>query len=92
MSFEIERKFLVSGSGWQELATVRTSIRQAYLASAGKASIRVRIEGDSTATLNVKSRSLRRRRLELEYAIPILEEEALMQLLLISSCTGAQKE
>jgi adenylate cyclase len=80
MSFEIERKFLLCGDGWKRLATGHTSIRQAYLASSGKASIRVRIKGDGTATLAVKSRPVDLRRLELEYAIPILEAEALMQL------------
>jgi adenylate cyclase len=80
MSFEIERKFLVRGDDWQELATSRTSIRQAYLSSNSKASIRVRIKGDHTATLSIKSRPVDLRRLELEYAIPVLEAEALMQL------------
>jgi adenylate cyclase len=80
MSFEIERKFLVRGDDWQKLATRRTSIRQAYLSSNGKASIRVRIKGDGTATLSVKSRPVDPRRLELEYAIPVLEAEALMRL------------
>jgi adenylate cyclase len=80
MSFEIERKFLVRGDDWQRLATGRSSIRQAYLSSNGKASIRVRIKGDGTATLSIKSRPVDLRRLELEYAIPTLEAEALMQL------------
>src|SRR5687767_11357326 len=80
MSFEIERKFLLRGNGWQELAKQQTSIRQAYLASDGKVSIRVRIKDDSAATLTIKSRPAALRRLELEYAIPMLEAEALMQL------------
>src|SRR5262245_52091950 len=80
MSFEIERKFLVRGNHWQKLATCRTSVRQAYLASNGKASIRIRINGDGAATLTIKSRPLGLRRLELEYDIPVLEAEALMQL------------
>jgi adenylate cyclase len=80
MSFEIERKFLVGGSGWKELTTTRIPIRQAYLAADGKASIRVRIKDDSTATLTIKSRPVALRRLELEYEIPILQAEALMQL------------
>jgi adenylate cyclase len=80
MSFEIERKFLVCDGGWQELAADRTSIRQAYLASEQRASIRVRIKSDSTATLTVKSRPHELRRLELEYAVPVLEAEALMPL------------
>ena len=51
MSFEIERKFLVRGHDWQKLATTPIPIRQAYLASNGKTSIRIRIKGDSAATL-----------------------------------------
>jgi len=80
MSFEIERKFLVSGDGWQEHVTSRKSIRQAYLSSAGKASIRVRILDEHAATLTIKSRPVDLRRLELEYPIPILEAEALLPL------------
>ena len=80
MSFEIERKFLVLGDGWQELVTERIPIRQAYLSSDGKASIRVRIKGDGAATLSIKSRPVDLRRLELEYPIPVLEAEALIQL------------
>jgi adenylate cyclase len=80
MSFEIERKFLVRGNHWQKLATRRTSLRQAYLASNGKASIRIRINGYGAAKLTIKSRPLDLRRLELEYDIPVLEAEALMQL------------
>lgn len=80
MGFEIERKFLVRDDNWQRLATGHTSIRQAYLSSNGKASIRVRIKGDGTATLSIKSRPADLRRLELEYPVPTLEAEALMQL------------
>ena len=80
MSFEIERKFLVRGNDWHKLAKEQTSIRQAYLASDGNVSVRVRIKDDRTATLTIKSRPAALRRLELEYAIPILEAEALMQM------------
>lgn len=80
MTFEIERKFLVRGNGWQPLVTKRISIRQAYLNSNGKASIRVRINDDSTATLSIKSKPTELRRLELEYPIPVLEAEALIAL------------
>jgi adenylate cyclase len=80
MSFEIERKFLVHGSDWQQLATKRVDIRQAYLAMSAKSSVRVRISDNRTATLTVKSRPVELRRLELEYAIPILEAEALILL------------
>jgi len=80
MPFEIERKFLVRGDEWQRLVNDRTSIRQAYLASSDKASIRVRIEEESAATLTIKSSPHQLRRLELEYPIPVLEAEVLMQL------------
>jgi adenylate cyclase len=80
MSFEIERKFLVRGNDWERLATRRISLRQAYLACNGKASIRIRIKDDGAATLTVKSRPADLRRLELEYDIPVLEAEALMKL------------
>jgi adenylate cyclase len=80
MSFEIERKFLVRGNEWEKLATCRTSLRQAYLACNGKASIRIRIKDDGAATLTVKSRPADLRRLELEYDIPVLEAQALMKL------------
>jgi adenylate cyclase len=60
--------------------TAETPIRQAYLTSDGKASIRVRIRGDNEATLSIKSRPVDLRRLELEYPIPVLEAEALIQL------------
>ena len=80
MGFEIERKFLVSSNDWQRLATRQISLRQGYLATNGKSSIRIRIKGDGSATLTVKSRPVDLRRLELEYDIPVLEAEALMQL------------
>ena len=80
MGFEIERKFLVSSNDWQRLATRQLSLRQAYLSANGKSSIRIRIKGDGSATLTVKSRPVDLLRLELEYDIPVLEAEALMQL------------
>src|SRR5258707_15722057 len=80
MSFEIERKFLVRGNGWEKLATRRISLRQAYLACNGKVSIRIRIKDDCAATPTVKSRPADLRRLELEYDIPGLEAEALIKL------------
>jgi len=80
MPFEIERKFLVRGSAWRDHATECYQIRQAYLASEGKASIRVRIKDKGGAALTIKSRTAERRRLELEYPIPVLEAEALIAL------------
>ena len=80
MSFEIERKFLVLGDDWSKLTQRHVTIRQAYLASNSTNSIRVRIEDDKTATLTVKSKPSSLRRLELEYPVPLLEAEAMVQL------------
>jgi adenylate cyclase len=80
MGFEIERKFLVSDDSWKASVERRIQIRQAYLASEGKASVRVRIRGNHDATLTFKSRGATLRRLELEYPIPVLDAEALISL------------
>jgi adenylate cyclase len=78
--FEVERRFLVRGNEWRQIEAGRTVIRQAYLALRKRASVRLRITNDNTATLTVKSRPAKVRRLELEYTIPIGEAEALMVL------------
>jgi adenylate cyclase len=80
VGFEIERKFLVRGDAWRDKAIHRTLIRQAYLGTASKSSIRVRISDDSVATLTIKSRPVELKRLELEYPIPVAEAEALIRL------------
>ena len=80
MSFEIERKFLVTSDAWRPAVTKQIRLRQAYLTSDGKASIRVRIEDNRNAALTVKSRNAALRRLELEYKVPVLEAEAMFPL------------
>jgi len=80
VAIEIERKFLVKDDAWRNLVTERAHIRQAYLALGGKATIRVRIKDERSATLTVKSRSAKLRRLELEYPIPVADAQALMGL------------
>jgi adenylate cyclase len=80
MNFEIERKFLVVGDEWRTLTTRNRRIRQAYLSSNSRASIRIRMVDDHAASLTFKSRGADIRRLELEYPIPALEAEALISL------------
>jgi adenylate cyclase len=80
MSFEIERKFLVANDGWYDLVTHRIHIRQAYLTSNDKVSLRVRIKDNGGATVTVKTREAKLRRLELEYPVPALEAESLISL------------
>ena len=80
MGIEIERKFLVRSDAWRAGVSGHIAIRQAYLATDGKASIRVRIRDNMSATLSVKSRSASLSRLELEYPIPVRDAEAMIQL------------
>jgi adenylate cyclase len=81
MAFEIERKFLVANDAWRGDATTAVfGIRQAYLTSHDKASIRVRITDNHRATLTIKGRGTGLRRLELEYDIPVIEAEAMLPL------------
>jgi adenylate cyclase len=80
MSIEIERKFLVRDEAWRTQVSQTIAIRQAYLATEGKASVRVRIRDNETATLTVKSRPSSLRRLELEFPVPVLEAEAMIGL------------
>jgi adenylate cyclase len=80
MAFEIERKFLVTSDDWMAAASGTSQIRQGYLARSDKASIRVRIKDNRSATLTVKSRGPELKRLELEYEIPVIEAEAMLPL------------
>ena len=89
MGIEIERKFLVTGDGWRAQAREVVAMAQGYLndlavldSGAMKASVRVRIAGDS-AYLNLKSRELGHTRQEFDYPIPVEDARALMAL-----CTG----
>lgn len=73
MATEIERKFLIVNDSWRQQVTSQKVMMQGYFAGGGKASIRVRISGD-TANLNIKSATLGVTRKE--YEIPITVEDA----------------
>ena len=86
MPIEIERKFLVINDAWRAAAHQVTPMAQGYLndlamveGGAQKASVRVRIEGDS-AYLNLKSRERGHTRQEFNYAIPVEEARSLLAL------------
>ena len=55
MAVEIERKYLVDNDKWKDHIEAETTIRQAYLATVAKSSIRVRI-CQGRAWLNIKVR------------------------------------
>lgn len=80
MATEIERKFLIIGDEWRAGITGRRSIRQFYLSSQARASVRVRIVDNCSATITVKSRGAGLSRLEHEYEIPVQDAEAMVPL------------
>ncbi|MDL2291469.1 CYTH domain-containing protein [Desulfovibrio sp. OttesenSCG-928-F20] len=73
---EIERKFLLTHSGWRGLAR-GTRIRQGYLCLDPERTVRVRLAG-SEAWLTIKGKSSGPSRLECNYAIPLAEAERLL--------------
>lgn len=80
MALEIERKFLLRSDAWREAVRARTLLRQGYLSSGSRCSIRARI-ADDRAWLNLKSKRSGMTRLEYEYPIPRADaDEILSQL------------
>ena len=78
---EIERKFLVKGDSYRRQARSSSHIRQGYISSAGRCTIRVRTRDDE-AFLTIKGPSLDGglSRYEFEKAITRDEAEHLMHL------------
>jgi adenylate cyclase len=78
MGVEIERKFLVTGTAWKALAAgVHT--RQGYLSIARHRTVRVRIAGDR-GFLTIKGKTQGLSRAEFEYAIPVEDAAAMLDL------------
>ena len=75
MGKEIERKFLLSGDEWRNLAT-GTEYCQGYLSSHAERTVRVRTAGDK-GFLTIKGTCTGVTRLEYEYEIP-LEDARIM--------------
>ena len=71
MGREIERKFLVVSDSWQGEATGSALLRQGYLSSNAKATVRVRTRDDAAAVLTLKGATQGMSRAEYEYDIPI---------------------
>lgn len=81
MAVEIERKFLVADvsarAAWR--AAVGVAYCQGYLNRDKTRTVRVRIAGDA-AFLTIKGISVGATRAEFEYAIPLLDAQALLAL------------
>ena len=76
MGIEIEKKFLLTGKEWKQLAT-GTAYRQGYLNSVKERTVRVRTINDQ-GFLTIKGVSVGATRLEYEYEIPLEDANALL--------------
>lgn len=77
MAVEIERKFLLIGDEWKELA-IGTGYRQGYLCSDNKRTVRVRTAG-SRGYLTVKGKTVGTARAEYEYEIALADADEMLE-------------
>jgi adenylate cyclase len=77
---EIEHKFLVRDDRWRRQVERSVWMRQGYLTSDARCSVRVRV-ADGRGFLNLKSGTLGIQRSEYEYPIPLAEAEEILDTL-----------
>jgi adenylate cyclase len=80
MATEIEHKFLLRDDRWRSQVERSARMRQGYLTSDARCSVRVRI-ADGQGFLNLKSGTLGIQRSEYEYPIPLAEAEEILDML-----------
>lgn len=80
MATEIEHKFLLRDDRWRQQVERSVQMRQGYLISDARCSVRVRVAGVQ-GFLNIKSGTLGIQRSEYEYAIPLAEAEEILDTL-----------
>jgi adenylate cyclase len=80
MATEIEHKFLVRDERWRRQVERSVWMRQGYLTSDARCSVRVRV-ADGQGFLNLKSGTLGIQRSEYEYPIPLVEAEEILDTL-----------
>jgi adenylate cyclase len=83
MGKEIERKFIVEGTGYRRLAEP-VAIRQGYLSTNSSRAVRVRIKADK-AMLTIKGTSDGIVRDEFEYEIPLADAEQMLKGMCVKS-------
>ncbi|MBD2342462.1 CYTH domain-containing protein [Calothrix sp. FACHB-156] len=76
MAVEIERKFLVRGDSWRNLAKGSLYI-QGYISTKKEATVRIRIVGNQ-AYLTIKGISFQYSRAEFEYPIPLEDAQEML--------------
>ena len=80
MATEIEHKFLIRDDRWRQQVERSVRMRQGYLTSDVRCSVRVRVAGGQ-GFLNIKSGTLGIQRSEYEYPIPLAEAEEILDTL-----------
>lgn len=80
MALEIERKFLLLNNNWRTGVKESFFLRQGYLNTEQRCSVRVRTSGEH-AWLNIKSATVGAQRLEFEYEIPLVDANILLDQL-----------
>jgi adenylate cyclase len=80
MATEIEHKFLLRDDRWRSQVERSARLRQGYLISDARCSVRVRV-AESQGFLNIKSGTLGIQRSEYEYPIPLAEAEEILDTL-----------
>ncbi len=80
MGIEIERKFLVDGDDWRAASTGSAAMRQGYLSTSAKATVRIRIVDDEKAFLTLKGPTSGISRAEFEYEVPLADGQALLEM------------
>jgi adenylate cyclase len=78
MALEIERKFLIRDESWRADVARTERLRQGYLATTMRASVRVRVSGER-AWLGLKGRVIGASRPEYEYAVPLAEADEMLR-------------
>lgn len=79
MGLEIERKFLLKNSDWEQLIERKIAIQQGYLNADAARTVRIRITNE-TAFLTIKGKTEKISRQEFEYEIPVEDAASLLQL------------
>jgi adenylate cyclase len=79
MALEIERKFLVNGEQYKNIATDWVEVSQFYLSLDPERTVRVRIKGEH-GFITVKGRNNGCMRKEWEYEVPVEEAREMMQI------------
>lgn len=80
MAQEIERKFLVVSDSWKAEVTGSKLLRQGYLSSNAKATVRVRTRDDNEAVVTIKGSVSGMSRAEYEYDVPVADAREMLAM------------